>query len=145
MVASQDPVHPSAVGAAPEPGTTPNISSTGSGGNDEAYPPQRHAGATGYGPNYHPGPTFSDKMTGVKEELKGTLTGNTELKQQGKDRRTGELKRREAEEDDKSDPFATPEEKDAKHKAATVAREGTNAAEKQRTGEAGHGVKHIGQ
>ncbi|KAK7040735.1 hypothetical protein VNI00_009641 [Paramarasmius palmivorus] len=135
MSPSSDPVHPSAVGSATE---QDSINNSGSGADNQAYPPQRHAGATGFGPNYHPGPTFGDKMTGIKEQVKGTVTRNTELTQQGKDRRTGELKRREAEEDDKSDPFATPEEKEQKHKAATVAPEGSDEAEQQRTGEASH-------
>ncbi|KAF9269852.1 hypothetical protein L218DRAFT_293602 [Marasmius fiardii PR-910] len=122
MSPSNDPVHPSAVGE----NTSVNTSTGGTNDRhrspelDETYPPQHHAGAVGYGPNYHLGPTFSDKMTGLKEEVKGKITRHPDLVKQGHDRRTGEQQRREREEDMKSDPFADPEEKKEREQAANV-------------------------
>ncbi|KAL0581433.1 hypothetical protein V5O48_000587 [Marasmius crinis-equi] len=118
MTASQDPVHPSAVGNNTQVSvnddaqreSSSNMAGEGSPAMDESYPEQRHAGAVGYGPNYHQGPTFTEKMTGVKEEVKGKVFRNQELAKQGHDRRTGELKRREREDDLNADPFAAPDE-----------------------------------
>ena len=42
--------------------------------------------------------TMGDRLQGLKEEIKGTLKHDPSLKQTGKDRITGELKRREQEE-----------------------------------------------
>jgi len=74
----------------------------------EEYPPQLHTGKVGYGPNYHQGPTTSDKFTGFKEEIVGGVKRDQELKQHGHDLRTGEIKRREEAE---SQYPANPEEK----------------------------------
>ncbi|KAF9465901.1 hypothetical protein BDZ94DRAFT_1296101 [Collybia nuda] len=175
LPSKQTGVHPSAVGSA----TTPNIGSSPGNhtngdttkdpetmpGLDEGYPEQKHAGKVGYGPNYNQGAGFTDKVVGLKEEVKGKLTKNHELVERGKDRRTGELKRKEKENDD-DDPFATPEEKKSppledtnetssskssqeeergdKEEAATVSPEGTEQSEKQRKGEAVNHVKQIG-
>ncbi|KAK1229125.1 hypothetical protein PQX77_007830 [Marasmius sp. AFHP31] len=120
MTASQDPAHPSAVGSTNQVSVNPDTqqgAAAHEGGidaepsTDEAYPPQRHAGAVGYGPNYHQGPTFTDKLGGMKEEVKGKVFRKPEVAQHGKDRRTGELKRKEQEEDLNSDPFGTAEDK----------------------------------
>ncbi|KAG7095210.1 hypothetical protein E1B28_005985 [Marasmius oreades] len=123
MSPSEDPVHPSAIGENTQVNTESNDQSpSASTPDDTSYPPQLHAGAVGYGPNYRQGPTFTDKVTGVKEEIKGKVTRHPDLVQQGHDRRTGELKRRERDEDDGVDPFATPgeDEKKDKEQAATV-------------------------
>ncbi|KAI4527805.1 hypothetical protein K525DRAFT_255134 [Schizophyllum commune Loenen D] len=75
---------------------------------NESYPEQKHAGAVGYGPAYHDGPrkslttaqTTGDKLTGLKEQVKGKVTGNHELARKGVERRTGELQKREQEADE---------------------------------------------
>ncbi|KAI0266381.1 hypothetical protein BC834DRAFT_125913 [Gloeopeniophorella convolvens] len=77
----------------------------------DGYPPQRHAGVVGYGPNYNRGATMGDKLTGVKEEIRGHVTRNPEVAARGHDRRTGELKRREHEQEDTRISSETPEEK----------------------------------
>ena len=41
---------------------------------------------------------MGDRLQGLKEEIKGTLKHDPSLKQTGKDRISGELKRREQEE-----------------------------------------------
>ncbi|PIL31460.1 hypothetical protein GSI_06161 [Ganoderma sinense ZZ0214-1] len=66
---------------------------------DNTYPPQRHAGAVGYGPEYGKGTGTSDKLQGLKEEFKGKVLRKPELVQHGRDLRTGELKRKEMEAD----------------------------------------------
>jgi len=71
----------------------------------------RHAGQIGVGPNFHAGPGTGEKLTGLKEVVQGKLTGNTELAETGQMRRTGELKKRQDEENDRnSDPFAQPDD-----------------------------------
>ncbi|KAG6875528.1 hypothetical protein C0993_008783 [Termitomyces sp. T159_Od127] len=112
------------------------------------YPPQRHAGKVGYGPQYHLGPTFGEKVKGYEEELKGHLTHNHELVEHGKMMVSGELKRREREHDMKSNsPFEKPEKKDENHKereeAATVS-PCPHKSEKEKEGETVDNVKHIG-
>ena len=84
--------------------------------NHSEYPPQRHAGAVGYGPEYGKGavclsvffgPTSTneyqqstgDKLEGLKEELKGKIMHEPDLVQHGHDLRTGELKRKAFEDD----------------------------------------------
>ncbi|KAK7436708.1 hypothetical protein VKT23_018962 [Stygiomarasmius scandens] len=123
----------------------------------EPYPEQRHAGKVGYGPNYNQGAGLGEKLTGFKEELKGKVSHDPTLVQQGKERRTGELKhKQEQEELEASDPFANPEEKKEEQgdvsqtkkdirgqvdQAATSAPEGTKEAEAQRNSE--RQMKHI--
>jgi hypothetical protein len=129
------------------------------------YPEQKHAGAVGYGPNFHQGPTVGDKITGLKEEFKGTVTHNKDLHQHGKDLKTGELKRKQQEEDNPSAAFSTPDEKKETEstsktssaervdsapsgneaaRAATVDAEGTRAAERQKHGGNVEDQKNIG-
>ncbi|KAK0186524.1 hypothetical protein F5146DRAFT_880523, partial [Armillaria mellea] len=98
-------VHPSAIGAGVRPDTTQKNDSNdaqrttvGSQEHDE-YPEQKHAGKVGYGPQYHSGPTLTDKVSGLKEVVKGKITGNQGLVQQGHERQTGELKRKEKQQD----------------------------------------------
>lgn len=76
---------------------------------EQTYPEQRHAGAVGLGPNYNQSATFMDKVTGLKEEMKGKITKNPELVAKGHDRVTGELKHKRLDEDLAKDPFASPE------------------------------------
>ncbi|KAF7369101.1 Calmodulin-like protein [Mycena venus] len=123
-VADVSGVHPSAVGANTQPDATKtkpenepestNKETVDADHIDSTYPEQKHAGAVGYGPNYNQGAGFLDKITGVKEQVKGKVTHNPELVAKGHDRMTGELKHKELEEDAKSDPFADPEEKKQK-------------------------------
>ncbi|OJA16438.1 hypothetical protein AZE42_03804 [Rhizopogon vesiculosus] len=79
----------------------------------EGLPPQRHAGAVGLGPAYHQGPGFGDKLVGLEEEIKGKIMKKPELVEQGRERRTGALKQKELEQDDKNDPFAKQESEQA--------------------------------
>ncbi|KIY65361.1 hypothetical protein CYLTODRAFT_424407 [Cylindrobasidium torrendii FP15055 ss-10] len=76
-------------------------------GHDEhsEYPEQKHAGKTGYGPNFKLGPTMGDKMDGAKEILKGKVKRNPELVQHGRDEISGKLQQRERELDMHEDPF----------------------------------------
>ncbi|KAJ7768273.1 hypothetical protein B0H16DRAFT_1519218 [Mycena metata] len=113
-------VHPSAVGANTQPDATKTQPESDAQTNKESaegdhldsqYPEQKHAGAVGFGPNYHQTPGFLDKVTGLKEEMKGKVTRNPDLAAKGHDRMTGELKKKELEADAAEDPFANPEEK----------------------------------
>ena len=82
------------------------------------YPEQRHAGAVGYGPeygkgavNYHctkymhamltvmHGQSTGDKLTGMKEEVKGKIFHKPELVEHGHELRTGALKQKQMQED----------------------------------------------
>ncbi|KAJ3912864.1 hypothetical protein F5877DRAFT_72040 [Lentinula edodes] len=90
--------------------TTPSTDSTSSSSN---YPAQHHAGAVGYGPNYRQGPSLTDKLSGLKEELKGKVTKNPQMVEHGKEMKTGEVKRREQQEDMNGlDPFGTADDDD---------------------------------
>ncbi|KAJ7841047.1 hypothetical protein B0H14DRAFT_3457667 [Mycena olivaceomarginata] len=64
---------------------------------------------------------MAEKITGIKEQVKGKVTHNPDLVAKGHDRMTGELKHKELEEDAKADPFANPEEKKAKPEGADAA------------------------
>jgi len=78
------------------------------------YPEQRHAGAVGLGPEYGKGASGGDKIAGWKEEIVGKILRNPEKVQHRKEVRTGELKKREQEEEDeKENPFKK-EEKEKK-------------------------------
>lgn len=48
--------------------------------------------------------TAYDKLEGLKEEIKGKVTRNPDKVQHGKEMRTGELKRKQHEQDDVSLP-----------------------------------------
>ncbi|KAF7377607.1 Calmodulin-like protein [Mycena sanguinolenta] len=126
-VADIDGVHPSAVGANTQPDATKtqptnepeqtNKENVEGDHLDSTYPEQKHAGAVGYGPNYRQGAGLADKITGIKEQVKGKITRDPALAEKGHDRMTGELKRKELEEDAKADPFANPEEKKVEQEA----------------------------
>ncbi|KAI0045972.1 hypothetical protein FA95DRAFT_1607272 [Auriscalpium vulgare] len=95
---------------------TTGSGSTSAASNDEGinwddYPPQLHSGAVGYGPEYGRGAGLDEKMTGVKEELKGRVLRKPDLVEKGRERRTGELKRKQQEEADVS-AFEDPGEKE---------------------------------
>ncbi|KAF8906905.1 hypothetical protein CPB85DRAFT_1198282, partial [Mucidula mucida] len=138
-------VHPTAVGSGTRPDMTePSSQSSDSGSaqvgdSSSEYPKQLHAGAVGYGPNYHVGPTMTDKIAGMKEVVKGKVTKNPDLIQHGQERRTGVLHEKERESDMQSNPFEHADDGDSKQhnmreQAATVAPEGTDAASQQRQG-----------
>ncbi|KAJ7841053.1 hypothetical protein B0H14DRAFT_3694880 [Mycena olivaceomarginata] len=61
---------------------------------------------------------FAEKITGIKEQVKGKVTHNPDLVAKSHDRMTRELKHKDLEEDAKADPFADPEEKKAKAEGA---------------------------
>ncbi|KJA19496.1 hypothetical protein HYPSUDRAFT_217604 [Hypholoma sublateritium FD-334 SS-4] len=143
---------------------------------DPSLPEQHHAGRVGYGPNYRTGPTLEDKISGIKDELKGKLTRNPDLVAHGRDVASGEARRRALAGEDEPNPFESVDEgkegskssekddrkdtgpavpaaagsappapastadpipgKGAQQQAATVAPEGTGAAERQRAGDA---------
>ncbi|GLB41006.1 hypothetical protein LshimejAT787_0902210 [Lyophyllum shimeji] len=149
-------------------GTVPPTSSrppAGRGGGESAreepgeYPEERHAGKVGYGPAYQVGPSVLEKAHGLREQVQGKISNDSSTVQRGKDRYSGELKRRkrEAEMND-ADPFANPEEKKEKEqqrdveegekaekeRAAVVAPGGTPSAENQRRSESQSNIKRIG-
>ncbi|KAH7920841.1 hypothetical protein BV22DRAFT_1107486 [Leucogyrophana mollusca] len=154
---SNSDVHPSAVGSNTQP-TKPSSTANGSTTfGDDDLPPQRHAGAVGLGPEYAKGAGFVDKIGGLQEELKGKILRKPDIAQHGHERRTGELKKKEGEEDSDDqahspneapipkpgDEDANPREKDEKAQAATIAPEGTEQAQKQSEGGNVEGVKTI--
>ncbi|KAJ8582421.1 hypothetical protein M405DRAFT_800332 [Rhizopogon salebrosus TDB-379] len=102
-------VHSSAVGANTQPRTSTVSSSDAPSQDisaDKGLPPQRHAGAVGLGPAYHQGPGLGDKIIGLEEEIKGKVLRKPDLVEHGRERRTGELKKKELEADAREDPFA---------------------------------------
>ncbi|KAI6121129.1 hypothetical protein F5141DRAFT_998221 [Pisolithus sp. B1] len=119
-------VDPSAIGSNTEPERTTSDQSSSDELQDKGFPPQRHAGAIGLGPEYAMGASTSEKLQGLKEEMKGKITGKLELVEHGRELRTGELKRKEKEQvriplncefqirsnnsiqADTEDPFSTP-------------------------------------
>ncbi|KAH8923827.1 hypothetical protein BT69DRAFT_1319275 [Atractiella rhizophila] len=81
----------------------------------EDYPPQLHAGKLeGVGPEYHNEHKFSSKMTGVKEQMKGHITRNHDLVNQGKERYSGELAQKEREHEQNENPFGNAGDDDDK-------------------------------
>jgi len=80
--------------------------------NNDDYPEQRHAGAVGYGPNYHRR-TVSNKpilsvghscmnnqgageiFQGIKEQLEGKIMGKPDLVEHGRLRQTDKLREQE--------------------------------------------------
>ncbi|KAG5341466.1 hypothetical protein C0989_010223 [Termitomyces sp. Mn162] len=110
------------------------------------YPPQRHAGKVGYGPQYHIGPTIGEKVKGYEEELKGHLTHNHALVEHGRMMVSGELKRKEREHDMNSDtPFQKTEDehRSEKDQGATMSPSSSHTMEDKKA-EAADDVKHIG-
>ncbi|KAJ3712111.1 hypothetical protein DFJ43DRAFT_80220 [Lentinula guzmanii] len=106
----------------------------------EDYPEQRHAGAVGYGPNYRQGATLSDKISGLKEELKGKVTKNPELVEHGKEKKTGDLKRKELEEDmNNMDPFHSAADDDNKDEENDNSGKNTTPADRTSTTDTAQG------
>ncbi|TFY77009.1 hypothetical protein EWM64_g7004 [Hericium alpestre] len=113
--------------------------------------PRRGTGAVGYGPEYARGAGFEDKIGGLSEELRGKVMRKPELVEHGRERRTGELKRKEKAQADAVDPpndedqkldqdevkpaqsqSAEPElRRDESARAATTAPAGTQKDERQ--------------
>ncbi|KAI0343826.1 hypothetical protein BDW22DRAFT_1328852 [Trametopsis cervina] len=111
---------------------------------EEGYPPQKHAGAIGLGPEYGKmrEATTGDKVVGIKDEIVGKITRNQDKAQHGHEQRTGELKRKKFEEDNNADPFATAEgggEKEGEKEKEPAAKtdESTNAGNEPSTGVTG--------
>ncbi|CUA73298.1 hypothetical protein RSOLAG22IIIB_05246 [Rhizoctonia solani] len=106
--------HP--VGSDEHATTGPSDTPPGTNEGDQ-YPPQIHAGKVGYGPHYaevHGKDSgLGAKVTGLKEQLKGKITRNHELEQQGKDRKSGQLAAKQQAEDDAKNPFENKEEEAA--------------------------------
>ncbi|KAG8694362.1 hypothetical protein FRC11_002240, partial [Ceratobasidium sp. 423] len=98
----------------------------------EQYPPQIHAGKVGYGPHYaevHGKETgFGAKLTGMKEQLKGKVTRDHKLEEQGKERMTGELVAKQRAEEDAKNPFKKQDEEGGDQKPGDD--ESKEAAEK---------------
>ncbi|KAH7890438.1 hypothetical protein F5I97DRAFT_1782375, partial [Phlebopus sp. FC_14] len=91
---SSSDVHPSAVGT----NTRPECTQASEGSTPESiYPPQRHAGAVGLGPEYGKGTGFGETLAGLQEQIKGKILRKPELVEHGRERRTGELKKKERE------------------------------------------------
>ncbi|GAA5824496.1 hypothetical protein JCM11251_000448 [Rhodosporidiobolus azoricus] len=78
------------------------------------YPPQAHAGKLGLGPSYNQGGGLADTLAAKGEILKGKITHNPALVQQGHDRQSGVLQQqyqaeKQAEEEADS-PFTRPDD-----------------------------------
>ncbi|KIP04079.1 hypothetical protein PHLGIDRAFT_20076 [Phlebiopsis gigantea 11061_1 CR5-6] len=83
---------------------------------EDGYPEQRHAGAVGYGPEFgqQNRPTASEKIQGMKEEIAGKVTRNAGKVEHGKQMRTGELKRKQKQNDDNPNPLASVDDDEKK-------------------------------
>jgi len=96
-----------------------------------------HAGQVGLGPEFgvmnKPAP--KEVFKGIREQIKGTITGNQELKQLGHDRRTGALARKQKEEEeDKNSPLKGDEDKSEEKKDDKDAKPKTDGNAKSKTG-----------
>ncbi|KIK57406.1 hypothetical protein GYMLUDRAFT_263155 [Collybiopsis luxurians FD-317 M1] len=135
-VSNVDSASPNPTTASGGSGVDSNTQSQSSAPSDD-YPEQRHAGAVGYGPQYRQGVSVGDKLTGLKEELKGKVTKNPELVEQGKERRTGELKKKQEQEDtEKNDPFKEPGEDNTQSTQSKPAPTQTSTADAPKTSSA---------
>ncbi|KAI0756467.1 hypothetical protein C8Q80DRAFT_1244393 [Daedaleopsis nitida] len=124
---------------------SPSSGATGDG--NESYPPQLHAGAVGYGPEYGKGASTGDKFQGLKEEMKGKMFHKPDLVQHGRDLRTGELKNKQDDDANPFNPAGDDKNSESEHEetqAATTAPEGTAKSERQTEGENSDRVSHIG-
>ncbi|KAG2067565.1 hypothetical protein BDR04DRAFT_1158900 [Suillus decipiens] len=75
--------------------------------NTSQVPPHKHAGTTGT--SHAKGAGLGQKIEGLEEEIRGMITKNPELLEQGRERRTGTLKKKEQEQANE-DPFTKPGE-----------------------------------
>ncbi|KAH9920235.1 uncharacterized protein BXZ73DRAFT_80179 [Epithele typhae] len=114
-----------ASGASPAQSPAESRSTDNNVGGNDSYPPQRHAGAVGLGPEYAKGASTGEKVDGWKEEMKGKILRKPEVVQHGHDLRTGAVKKQQMEDD--SNPFQNADEE----RAATTAPEGTEKADRQ--------------
>ncbi|TNY18598.1 Proteophosphoglycan ppg4 [Rhodotorula diobovata] len=101
------------------------------------YPEQMHAGKLGMGPGAPSGGGIADRLKATEEKIKGKLTHNPELVQQGKERQAGILaeKRRQYDAEHEQGAFTNPDDgekpTDAKgDKGAEEVRESGHAASK---------------
>ncbi|KAG8936060.1 hypothetical protein FRC00_009807, partial [Tulasnella sp. 408] len=78
--------------------------------------------------------TMGEKIDGLKEEMKGKLKHDQHLIQEGHDKRTGELKRHQIEEDNNPKAFANAKPDDSGSPA--------NASEGQQSQRQDSGVNH---
>ncbi|KAF9240040.1 hypothetical protein BU15DRAFT_74268 [Melanogaster broomeanus] len=100
--------HPSEVRGNTQPEPTESSTQGGNYTDDPSLPPQRHAGAAGLGPNYAFEASLGEKVSGLMEEIKGKILKEPALVEHGRERRTGELKRKQRALDNAGDPFSTP-------------------------------------
>ncbi|GAA6023376.1 hypothetical protein JCM10207_002524 [Rhodosporidiobolus poonsookiae] len=117
--AGADSTTPASTTSSADPSAAASASNTegaegvGAGEPEGGYPPQMHAGKAGLGPHYNAGGGISDKLKGAEEILKGKLTHNPSLVEQGHDRRSGALAQKERayeNEHDEDSPFARPDD-----------------------------------
>jgi len=85
----------------------------------DGYPPQRHAGKVGLGPEFgvqkgEKKDGIGAKITGFKEQMKGKILRKPELVEKGHERVTGEFQQKEKEKEEKDDPFANAGGEDKK-------------------------------
>ncbi|GAA6064443.1 hypothetical protein JCM10212_000142 [Sporobolomyces blumeae] len=95
------------------------VSEEGTSSAQTEYPPQMHAGKAGLGPHYNDGSGIADQIKAKSEILKGKLTHNPELVEQGHKRETGELAQiaRQQQDAEAEDPFAKPDDGKAEPKS----------------------------
>ncbi|GAA5872946.1 hypothetical protein JCM16303_006887 [Sporobolomyces ruberrimus] len=108
------------------------VSEEGTSQAQTEYPEQKHAGKAGYGPSYNDGHGFADTVKAKGEIIKGKLTHNPELVEQGHMRQSGALaeKARQNEiNDDTDSPFSRPDDGEADKKP-----ENPKAADVKETG-----------
>ncbi|GAA5913344.1 hypothetical protein JCM5296_003139 [Sporobolomyces johnsonii] len=101
-----EPTTPRDVGAAPAAeGST--VTDGGDTNAQTEYPPQLHAGKLGLGPHYNDGSGLPDQLKATGEIIKGKLTHNQALVDQGHARQSGEIAQRQRAEEFASDdsPF----------------------------------------
>ncbi|KAF8994042.1 hypothetical protein BDQ17DRAFT_1367434 [Cyathus striatus] len=106
------------------------------------YPPQRHAGKVGYGPNL--GSSVGDKIVGVWEEVRGSVTHNPILVKHGQDMFSGELKRKKLLEEDENDAFGSTKDTEKSHSSSRSFKETAAEAHIKQGGKRkGGATKHL--
>ncbi|GAA5981274.1 hypothetical protein JCM5350_006083 [Sporobolomyces pararoseus] len=108
-----------------EEGSSTSATTTGGEGETSGtsaqteYPPQMHAGKAGLGPHYNDGSGFADQVKAKGEILKGKLTHNPELVEQGHLRESGALAAQARKADlnnDEDSPFSRPDDGESEKK-----------------------------
>ncbi|GAA5962423.1 hypothetical protein JCM3765_004289 [Sporobolomyces pararoseus] len=111
------------------------------------YPPQMHAGKAGLGPHYNDGSGFADQVKAKGEILKGKLTHNPELVEQGHLRESGALAAQARKADlnnDNDSPFARPDDGESDKKPENPKAEDVKeTGHEARTAAATSGTKSI--